>query len=67
MNVIREIDGARNSNRERKYIYQDIKTPDNIAVINLCLSTNQLLRHRKNILISECTNIKTFAIDLSVL
>ena len=40
MNVIREIDGARNSNRERKYIYRDIKAPDNIAVINLCLSTN---------------------------
>ena len=40
MNVIREIDGARNSNRERKYIYQDTKAPDNIAVINLCLSTN---------------------------
>ena len=40
MNVIREIDGARNSNRERKYIYRDIKAPDNISVINLCLSTN---------------------------
>ena len=41
MNVIREIDGARNSNRERKYIYRDIyRAPDNIAVINLCLSTN---------------------------
>ena len=42
MNVIREIDGARNSNRERKYIYiyRDIKAADNIAVINLCLSTN---------------------------
>ena len=39
MNVIREIDGARNFNRERKYIYRDIKAPDNIAVINLCLST----------------------------
>ena len=35
MNVIREIDGAINSNRERKYIYRDIKAPDNIAVINL--------------------------------
>ena len=67
MNVIREIDGARNSNRERKYIYRDTKAPDNIAVINLCLSTNYLLRHCKNILISECTNIKTFAIDFSVL
>ena len=40
MNVIREIDGARNSNRERKYIHRDIKAPDNIEVINLCLSTN---------------------------
>ena len=40
MNVVREIDGARNSNRERKYIYRDLKGPDNIAVINLCLSTN---------------------------
>ena len=40
MNVIREIDGARNSNRERKCIYRDVKAPDNIAVINLCLSTN---------------------------
>ena len=40
MNVIREINGARNSDRERKYLYRDIKAPDNIAVINLCLSTN---------------------------
>ena len=40
MNVIMEIDGARNSNRERKYAYRDIKALDNIAVINLCLSTN---------------------------
>ena len=32
MNVIREIDGARNSNRERKYIYRHTKAPDNIAV-----------------------------------
>ena len=40
MNVIREIDGARNLNRERKHIYRDTKAPDNIAVINLCLSTN---------------------------
>ena len=25
---------------EKENIYRDIKTPDNIAVINLCLSTN---------------------------
>ena len=27
-------------NKGRKYLYQGIKAPDNIAVINLCLSTN---------------------------